>query len=550
VNKPISYTLLVPACGSSQNPLNPNDFIYDPSFQHIGMNLAIKLIGENIGSAAQNKIIAVEKINHNLHSLNAFRDFNLLEIGKTNDVYETIRLSLESIESDWICVNPIQTIPEIRRFYQSTVIFSKDLCYGENWSSMFFDDSNNPTFVHKGDTEKFPAVISHAFTGRFLARREHILEAIRVLPQENRSDLLYLAKYIHLNYSATLAFEEWLDVGHLQTYSDTKTRFLTSRFFNTIRFDPESDALVKRSTDINKLKAEYNTITSMPNHIKRYFPNILSFSENESTAEIHMEYIPYCTLAELYLFGNISLYSWEKIISKIRRVFDQLYTSEIRAADNMSGYYEQKLLKRQQTLENLMANQKDVYSSLSSIYSHSFTVNNQSFPSLESTFASVAEKLATTKHTTSLYIGHGDLCFNNILADQYNAQIKLIDPKSHYDEAVKVFGVVPRHYDVAKLNHSFTGLYDSVNNNLFKVTKCSDSLRMSIYTPPKAEVIKDIFLNYWPEVEEKSNYYNLLTASLFLSMLPLHCECEEKMIAFASIGTLLYYEQSVHPLLR
>ena len=57
-----------------------------------------------------------------------------------------------------------------------------------------------------------------------------------------------------------------------------------------------------------------------------------------------------------------------------------------------------------------------------------------------------------------LFIGHGDLCFNNILVDPNSGSLKLIDPKAYPDKSKNIVGLVDPFYDLAKLNHSFTSV--------------------------------------------------------------------------------------------
>ena len=59
---------------------------------------------------------------------------------------------------------------------------------------------------------------------------------------------------------------------------------------------------------------------------------------------------------------------------------------------------------------------------------------------LYKTFDSLMKFLKGYEKNLKQYIGHGDLCFNNILVDQISGCIKLIDPKAYWDKKINLFG--------------------------------------------------------------------------------------------------------------
>ena len=64
------------------------------------------------------------------------------------------------------------------------------------------------------------------------------------------------------------------------------------------------------------------------------------------------------------------------------------------------------------------------------IYENDFKINNIRLPSLKKTFLIINEELIKFEKIRPLHLGHGDLCFNNILVDPIYGTINLIDPKA------------------------------------------------------------------------------------------------------------------------
>jgi thiamine kinase-like enzyme len=118
---------------------------------------------------------------------------------------------------------------------------------------------------------------------------------------------------------------------------------------------------------------------------------------------------------------------------------------------------------------------------------------------------------AVSKHEPKYSLMHGDFCFSNLLYDFQSNEITMIDPRG------ELFG--DHYYEVAKIFHSVMFDYDFVDAELY-VSK-NDTYKL--YNKGK-ENIKDLFIKraYKYYTEDEIRYILLITASLFLSMIPLH----------------------------
>jgi hypothetical protein len=126
-------------------------------------------------------------------------------------------------------------------------------------------------------------------------------------------------------------------------------------------------------------------------------------------------------------------------------------------------------------------------------------------------------------------VGHGDPCFSNILYDQQRYLLKLIDPKGATTEADLWTHPL---YDICKVSHSVLGDYDFINSGLYRVgfTDSNDLLLHLEHTNHPA--LKQQFLRQLRKLGIDPRVVRLGEASLFLSMLPLHSDHPNKVMAF------------------
>lgn len=114
----------------------------------------------------------------------------------------------------------------------------------------------------------------------------------------------------------------------------------------------------------------------------------------------------------------------------------------------------------------------------------------------------------------SFGVMHGDLFFGNTLYG--NNQLYFIDPRG-YDSKNEIYGSV--YYDVIKLAHSVHGLYDNI---IFNESKIKHYKKINKY-----------FFKIAKEVLGFSRDEILLgEMGLFLSMIPLHSDSEERQAKF------------------
>lgn len=540
-----NLTTLIPAAGSINSACNYNLASKDPGSLNIGSLLAISEIQKNIKTKT---ILVIKEKKEEIYKLKPFANIKIVEIGNTKNITETIKSSLKYVNTKWCLINPITTIPSTKNINDSFIEFGLNKLPKENWASISFDNNKDPIFLTKSDENSF-GLISYPFTGRILAKTEDIKLAIDNLSDFEKNDLINLAKKLFEETETKIIYNVWLDIGHLATYPRTRINSINSRFFNKLIFDNKRNTIKKKSKNKTKIRQEILYYKTIPNEIKRYFPMIFEVSETKEEISYEMEYISKPNLSEIYLFSNIGPNAVLRIINSIKKVFEIFYDRKFIASEKASWLYSFKTISRQTEIKNII--KINDYNFLEAIYKNDFTLNNFKFQSLEKSYNSLEKKLNYFENNRPLHIGHGDLCFNNILVDPLFGSLNLIDPKAEKHKLFKRYGLVDSFYDLSKLNHSIEGFYDSIVNNLFilKIPNIND-ISLEIHKPPEYEIYNMYFKNIFLEERIDNENLKLLTGNLFLSMLPMHLDNIERVISFALLGSIYMSDYNINQIIK
>ena len=510
---------------------------------NIGNSLAFEKIIKKLDLNANTSIyISVANLNNKFKNLLPFDKAKFIEVGNTDTVIDSISKALEKINERVISIVPITTIPDLSNDLRQCCYFGSKQIPKENWSSISRINNGNFKFHFKNDFNSY-GLFSYPCTGRLVADKIHLKNSIKQIESEKREDILSLVEILIKKYNYNIIFEKWFDIGHEATYIDSKLTSISSRFFNNIIFLEANNTILKSSTDIQKITGEYFFYKNLSNKLKSFFPNIYSNkSRDENINDIEMEFIPYPNLAEIFLFKNIGPNSWIRIISSINKIYKSFYLDKIpKIQNNASWLYSEKLLYRFKNATNYIENSNN--GNLKKLLKKGISVNNLFHTgNLYKIVLSLSNFLKGYENNLKQYIGHGDLCFNNILVDQVSGCIKLIDPKAYFDKKTNIVGLMDPNYDLAKLNHSFRYLYDSVVNKLYSIESKNNNAELFIYAPSEYDLVNKLFEDIVIKNKIDKNILRKLTASLFFSMLPLHTEDEERLLCFAIMGCIVFNE--------
>ncbi len=318
--------------------------------------------------------------------------------------------------------------------------------------------------------------------------------------------------------------DAFMDLSVLSNFLTFITSGFDARFFNALAGDEYT--VTKKSTKIEKIKSEYNFYYLLPENMKMWFVMPYDYKEDGQSASYTMERFHMTDIAIRFVHGAVSPEELSEILDKLF-YFIQLRKSKpvdsAKAKEVADDLYMKKLLDRMEDLKKLPE-----YAQFDSLIAMGTKYEN--IDAIVAHYKALYDKVTKVypEKQHHLVVGHGDLCFSNILYSREANLLKLIDPKGALEEEQLY---TDSYYDLAKLSHSICGCYDFFNSGLYQITMDRDmNIKLSIDTDP--EPYMDIFKKY---LEEKGYSYTkvrLYEASLFLSMLPYHMDQPGKVFGF------------------
>ena len=507
-----------------------------------GSSLAIEKISNFYNKYKIPIFVAVDD-DQKIPDFEAFKYCTFLKVPRNYSVFDTLKFSINEINKlnyKNVTLNPIQVIPS-RILDKESISLSKSLFRKGNWSAVEIN-SQEINFIYRDDKSK-EGSLAYAFTGRINARVSHIKNFLKKSNSYEYKDLGYLAFHLYKNFNYKFQHEIWFDLTHDALLTETKLSNVGCRNFHSISYCKVKNAITKEHSirdSFNDTISYYEKLENKVN-IKRFFPALLDVSPNNEISSYTLEYIPFPTLSELFLHECLDFHIWERIIQQFKNIFDEIYPNSKGVSGLSSGdFFCNKFSKRKELLMNLFLSKK--YSNLKEIYFKPYKVNSIHMPPLQNTFQNLLEFLSKIEASANLWFGHGDLCFNNILIDPYSLTTKLIDPKALNTLGKEYVGFVPKNYDLAKLNHSFVGLYDSIIANMYSIKIMEgNNYKLNIFHPNKYSFIQNMFEQIFLESnKDLISEINFITANLFFSMLPLHSEDPNRMLALALVGNAFF----------
>jgi len=286
------------------------------------------------------------------------------------------------------------------------------------------------------------------------------------------------------------------DFGTLQEYLENRG-IKNSREFNQVHSTDHGTTISKSSiSQPAKIHAEMNWYENLPLPIKLLTPRILEknpYGQPMSGRPYYkMERIDSPTLRELYLYVESDPLFWTEIYNKLFGILDKFhYYFKPGVYSQFFTTVAKKNWDRLRDMEHMDIMIHDCDREFLNKFDE--MVNDE-----------------TLVHWSDS-LSHGDFCFSNIFYHPGSKQIKLIDPRGD------AYGNIL--YDLAKLTHSAYYPYDYIDAELY-VKKDGDIIIFDAGKEAAREAYKTAFIAKYGEDVWRLTLF--LTASLFLSMIPLH----------------------------
>lgn len=413
-------------------------------------------------------------------------------------------------------------------------VYTKNVDDSQRWCLVSVDNDN--LVVDYIDKQKVTISPKIALAGYYHIKHGLFLQkCIEQAINEGGEQISHVLK----NYSEKYPIEaknvsEWYDFGHIETLIDARNRLLQHRYFNSLSIDPLLSTITKISDNNEKLSSELNWYSQIPDALKVLTPRIINCSETDKKVKIVSEYYGYPTLSELYVYGDIQMNHWSMILKSVLDIHEQFKEYPGKLEEHfVEKIYLTKTLNRL----NELSNQDDDWRSLLALDIINF--NGSELHNLKMLKIPFEQKVKEIIESSQIYVIHGDLCFSNILFDINNWIVRLIDPRGSFGKK-GIFGD-PR-YDIAKLRHSVSGLYDFIMADMFHVSRTAEGFVGHIYFNENCSEIANEFDERICAQNYNVNEIIFIEGLLFISMAALHKDYPSRQLIMYLTGLQLINE--------
>ena len=416
----------------------------------------------------------------------------------------------------------ISTISQIIYDVCSDVIYGveKEANDYSRWCMLAYDHGKL-SFYDKPTAPVHDRGFKHAAIGVYdLSDSRHFFDSWKIAVNEafgelQLSDVFRIYREQNPLALVVLNASSFQDYGTLEEYIRNKG-INRCRSFNAIgEFDR---SIVKRSDDYNKIIAEGIWMKYAPDTIKEFVPEV--YEINPLTGSVEMEKVRFNNLRDVALYIDRSYDSWVEIFKKVRLFIERCEEEELEVGDKVAAnckFWDDIYNKTVTRLKNSNLPGRVIDREME-------WVTDQFFDTIEF-FKSECPGLTWY---------HGDLHFANMFYCFHYGDLKLIDPRGELAGDI--------YYDIAKLAHSVYGMYDYIDAELYRI----DGSRVKFYNDGSEEITRAfedvIFNSFEPEVRY---HILMLTASLFLSMIPLHKHNEQNIKVYFSMYKKLAAEAAM-----
>ncbi len=328
--------------------------------------------------------------------------------------------------------------------------------------------------------------------------------------------------------SAEKAYEKieskaFIDLSDPVSFKSFITGGFDARFFNALEGDEYT--VIKSSDNVDKLRREYAHFTFLPPSMRQWYATAYDYREENGRASYSMERYHMTDLAIRYVHGAIGEEEFRAIMDRLFKFISLRKEKKVSAEEydaNANALYMEKVDER-----IAMFKSQAGYGRIAALIEAG--TGYKDIDAVIDRYKRLYSEITSGRDFIKVaVIGHGDLCFSNILYNHDARLLKLIDPKGADTEDDMYMNP---YYDIAKLSHSVCGCYDYFNSDQYEIV-INDDLKFELKMDCDNERYIAIFNEYLEKNGLDKRLIRLYEASLFLSMLPLHIDREKKVLGF------------------
>ena len=314
-----------------------------------------------------------------------------------------------------------------------------------------------------------------------------------------------------------------LDLGKISDFLSFTSGSTAARHFNQVKID--AYYYTKSSSDRRKMFAEYSFYGLAPESMRPWLIQPFDYQDHNEHASYRMLRYYLADAALQWVHGAFNVETFESFVDRLlffvaerpRRICSKEQSSLVA--------YELFVTKVEARAKQFLA--LDEGQRINTLTTSA--TSDLDLKQLLKRYLSLYTRYEKRFAFEYMVVGHGDPCFSNILYDQQRYLLKLIDPKGAINE--EELWTHPL-YDLCKISHSALGDYDFINNGLYSVGFSDNNDLVLHLNYANHLALKPIFQRRARAMGHDERIMRLGEASLFLSMLPLHIDYPNKVIAF------------------
>lgn len=314
-----------------------------------------------------------------------------------------------------------------------------------------------------------------------------------------------------------------LDLANIRDFLSFTCGSTATRHFNDVQID--TYYYTKRSTDRRKMLAEYSFYGLVPESMRPWLIQPFDYRDDGERASYKMLRYYLADAALQWVHGAFGTETFQDFVDRLLFFLAERparVCSKAQSAAVAQALFIDKLDQR--TRQFLALEEGQRINALAAGATAELDLNKQ-IERYRRLYARFEKGFVVDR----MVVGHGDPCLSNILYDQQRYLLRLIDPKGavNSDE-------IWTHplYDLCKVSHSVLGDYDFINNGLYAVSFADNNDLVLELGHTDHAALKAIFRERVVATGFDERIMRLGEASLFLSMLPLHIDYPNKVIAF------------------
>ena len=315
----------------------------------------------------------------------------------------------------------------------------------------------------------------------------------------------------------------FLDISGHDAFLSFITGGFEARFFNSLSGDEFT--VIKKSSNKEKIHAEYKFYYLLPEKMRSWFVLPYDYSEDGNLASYKMQRYHMTDLSLRYVHGAISK-------EEFKRLLDILFVFLSERTEKRVTWNEFYEMRRDLYINKVEKRIGELKADPGYPVIKNYIVSGTDYSGIDEIVKRYEDLYdgMIGKNTEKLVkvVSHGDLCFSNILYSPDAQLLRLIDPRGAEKEEDIYSDPL---YDYAKLSHSIAGQYDFMNSALFGI-EVGEDMKLSLTIDSDVDEYRKIFEEKLKEAGIDVKTVRLFECSLFLSMLPLHMDRPQKVMAF------------------